>query len=119
MPDLSCRQCSTFYPAREGRGRQSPYCPDCQTRRQRAMTGIRMLRHTNTTINEWIEALGPTILAWKEALAEKQGGSCLRCGKHRKLYFALDPDETLVGLCSTCHAGWTHARRLTHHGTRS
>ena len=116
---LACVSCSYPYAPREGRGRQSVYCPPCQKRRERAATGIRALRHTNTTINEWIEALGPTILAWKEAMTEKQHGNCLRCGKHKKLYFALDPDETLVGLCGQCHAGWTHARRLTHHVSRS
>ena len=118
MAERPCRTCGAPCEVRPGRGRQSPYCDGCRKQRERALAGIRMLRHTNTTVNEWIEALGPTILSWKEDLTRKQNGKCLRCGKRQRLYFAIDPGDQLVGLCNACHAGWTYARRISHHGTR-
>lgn len=82
------------------------------------MAGIRQLRHTNTTINEWIEALGPIILDWKEDLSDRQERRCLNCGSlASRLYFAFPADavdptpEQLIGLCAGCHADWTTERR--------
>ena len=105
-PARPCRSTSV-----EGRGSQSPYCPDCRRRRSDILARIRQLRQANTIANEWIEALGPLIIRMKEDLSEKQDGRCSRCGKRRRLYFAQTTDEQPTLVCVDCHEQWTQERR--------
>jgi hypothetical protein len=64
-----------------------------------------------TTLNEWTEALGPRIVQMKEEVTERQSGRCRTCQRARKLYFALDPDDSLYGLCLNCHSAWVATRK--------
>ena len=108
---LTCEGCGTAFPPRPGRGVQSRWCDDCRSRRKRAAAAVRNIRHSMATVNEWVEALGPRIVAEKEALTLKQAGRCAVCGRARKLYFAIHEDDSLYGLCLEHHHEWVDTRR--------
>lgn len=101
---MICTDCGADYEERAGRGRQSLRCDDCRIKHGRVLGQTRSLRHTLATLAEWVEVFGPRIIKEKEALTDQQDRRCIRCGRTRKLYAALDADGQMIGLCGACHS---------------
>lgn len=104
-----CAQCGREYDYPPGRGGRSPYCESCKLERRAALQELRSLRHAVRTVVEWTEAVGPTVLAWKQEVTRQQDAKCKWCGKQERLYLGRD-EQGLIGLCVGCHDRWREER---------